>query len=207
MCLNLCLLSYCKDQHDKDNPMNDLLQSPARRQLISMIGKTAGVTAMYQAMTTLGFASESSFKEEMNLKGAPAGASIVILGAGLGGLTAAYELRKAGYKVTVLSIRTAAADVAGHSIAVTNIRSWAVLRSRATLNKAITLMVGHGDCPSITTRSFITAKNSAWHCSPLSKPMIVLIYIVPITSMVRRSAWVKYKAMFAVMYQNYYPKR
>lgn len=85
--------------------MNDVLQSPTRRQLLSMIGKTAGATAMYQAMTTLGFASESSFKQEMNLKGAPAGASIVILGAGLGGLTAAYELRKAGYKVTVLEFQ------------------------------------------------------------------------------------------------------
>ena len=82
--------------------MKDLLSSPTRRQLLAMIGKTAGATAMYQAMTALGFASESSFKQEIELKGAPAGASIVILGAGLGGLTAAYELRKAGYKVTVL---------------------------------------------------------------------------------------------------------
>ena len=48
--------------------MKDMLQSPTRRQLLSMIGKTAGATAMYQAMTTLGFASESSFKETMDLK-------------------------------------------------------------------------------------------------------------------------------------------
>ncbi len=82
--------------------MKDKLQSPTRRQLFTMIGKTAGATAMYQAMTTLGFASESTFKEAMDLKGAPPGASIIVLGAGLGGLTAAYELRKAGYNVKVL---------------------------------------------------------------------------------------------------------
>ena len=33
--------------------MNHLLHSPTRRQLLAMIGKTAGATAMYQAMTTL----------------------------------------------------------------------------------------------------------------------------------------------------------
>ncbi|WP_201618290.1 flavin monoamine oxidase family protein [Psychrobacter urativorans] len=82
--------------------MTDILKSPTRRQLLSMIGKTAGATAMYQAMTTLGFASESTFTEAMDLKGAPPGASIIVLGAGLGGLTAAYELRKAGYNVKVL---------------------------------------------------------------------------------------------------------
>ena len=93
--------------------MKDMLQSPTRRQLLSMIGKTAGATAMYQAMTTLGFASESSFKETMDLKGAPPGASIIVLGAGLGGLTAAYELRKRAITSKSSSSKTVAAVVVG----------------------------------------------------------------------------------------------
>ena len=74
----------------------------SRRQLLGWIGKTAGAGAMYQAMMSLGFAAESSHPVTMNLAGAPKGASVLILGAGLAGLASAYELQKAGYKVKIL---------------------------------------------------------------------------------------------------------
>ena len=73
-----------------------------RRQLLSMIGSTAGGTAMYQAMSSLGLAAESPFKAPSRLTGAPAGASVLVLGAGIAGMVAAYELRNAGYRVQVL---------------------------------------------------------------------------------------------------------
>jgi monoamine oxidase len=57
---------------------------------------------MYQAMTSLGHAAESDYRGPPKLDGAPKGASVLILGAGLAGLVAAFELRKAGYKVKVL---------------------------------------------------------------------------------------------------------
>jgi len=57
---------------------------------------------MYQAMTSLGFAAESTHPGTLNLGSTPKGATVLILGAGLAGMTAAYELRKAGYKVTML---------------------------------------------------------------------------------------------------------
>ncbi len=70
-----------------------------------MIGKVGGGLAMYQAMTALGHAAESRFMGPPKLGGARAGASVLVLGAGLAGMLAAYELRKAGYKVQVLEFQ------------------------------------------------------------------------------------------------------
>src|ERR1700709_940759 len=80
--------------------------APSRRDLISLIGAVAGSAAMYHAMTALGFASESGYKGPIKLEGDPKGASVLILGAGLAGMTAALELRKAGYKVQVLEFNS-----------------------------------------------------------------------------------------------------
>src|SRR3984957_1474171 len=76
--------------------------SLSRRELLGMIGATAGAGAMYQAMSSLGFAAESPYKGPIDLQGTPKGASVVVLGSGMAGMTAAYELRNAGYQVQVL---------------------------------------------------------------------------------------------------------
>ncbi|WP_026870526.1 flavin monoamine oxidase family protein [Inquilinus limosus] len=73
-----------------------------RRGLLSLIGMAAGSAAMYQAMTSLGLAAESGYNGPVDLSGDPRGASVLVLGAGLAGLTAALELRQAGYKVQLL---------------------------------------------------------------------------------------------------------
>lgn len=79
---------------------------PSRRDLLSLVGSVAGSAAMYQAMTSLGFASESNYKGPIELSGDPKGASVLVLGAGLAGMTAALELRAAGYKVQVLEFNS-----------------------------------------------------------------------------------------------------
>jgi monoamine oxidase len=78
----------------------------SRRDLLSLIGAVCGSAAMYHAMTSLGFASDSGYKGPIKLEGDPKGASVLILGAGLAGMTAALELRKAGYQVRILEFNS-----------------------------------------------------------------------------------------------------
>ena len=78
------------------------ITSPSRRALLTMIGKVGGTAAMYQAMTALAHAADSRFAGPPALGGARQGASVLVLGAGLAGMVAAYELTKAGYKVQIL---------------------------------------------------------------------------------------------------------
>jgi monoamine oxidase len=73
-----------------------------RRDLLALIGTAAGSAVMYRAMTSLGLAAESTYAGPIKLDGDPKGASVLILGAGLAGMAAALELRKAGYRVQVL---------------------------------------------------------------------------------------------------------
>src|SRR5258708_7261741 len=76
--------------------------SMSRRSLLHMIGTVAGSTAMYNAMTEMGYAQESGYAGPTKLGPVKPGASVLILGAGIAGMVAAMELRDAGYKVQVL---------------------------------------------------------------------------------------------------------
>ena len=67
-----------------------------------MIGALAGGAVSYRAMAGMGLAPESDYSGPIKLEGNPKGASVLILGAGLAGMTAALELSKVGYKVQVL---------------------------------------------------------------------------------------------------------
>ena len=78
-----------------------------RRALLEQIGRTGGLGAAYMAMETLGLAIPTPAGAE-NFALPPSsgrGRSVVILGAGIAGLISAYELQRAGYRVTVLEVR------------------------------------------------------------------------------------------------------
>jgi monoamine oxidase len=78
-----------------------------RRALLEHIGKVGGLGAAYMAMETLGLAIPTpAGAENFELaKDSGTGRSVVILGAGIAGLISAYELQRAGYRVTVLEAR------------------------------------------------------------------------------------------------------
>ncbi len=73
-----------------------------RREVLHAIGVAGGASVLYQAMATMGHAAETQFAGPPNLTGARPGASVLVLGAGLAGMLAAYELGKAGYTVQIL---------------------------------------------------------------------------------------------------------
>ncbi|MET0587810.1 MAG: NAD(P)/FAD-dependent oxidoreductase [Novosphingobium sp.] len=74
----------------------------SKRDLLGLIGTAAGGTAMYMAMGAFEQAKASTFKGPVKLDGGAKGASVLILGAGVAGMTAALELSRAGYNVQVL---------------------------------------------------------------------------------------------------------
>ncbi|GIH24848.1 flavin monoamine oxidase [Acrocarpospora phusangensis] len=80
----------------------------SRRALLIGLGAAGGAGAMYAAMNALGLApgeQRSEFEaprpSDFALRG-KAAAKVIVLGAGIAGLTCAYELGKAGYDCTVL---------------------------------------------------------------------------------------------------------
>ncbi len=78
-----------------------------RRGLLERIAAVGGAGAAYMAMETMGLARPTpSGAENFALQaGSGDGRSVVILGAGIAGLVSAYELQRAGYRVTVLEAR------------------------------------------------------------------------------------------------------
>lgn len=80
-----------------------------RRQFLQQVGITGGAGVLYSTMGALGLATAAETpafaaptRNELNGRGKK---HIVILGAGIAGLTSAYELGKAGYQVTLLEAR------------------------------------------------------------------------------------------------------
>ncbi|MCU0768915.1 MAG: flavin monoamine oxidase family protein [Burkholderiaceae bacterium] len=93
--------------------MTDRINAPSgytRRNLLLDLGKAGGVGLMYSAMGAMGLfappagAAPVSFVPPPPPRGGR-GSRVVVIGAGIAGLTSAYELSKVGYTVTLLEGR------------------------------------------------------------------------------------------------------
>lgn len=77
----------------------------SRRQFLNMVGAAGGSAAVYQASVALGLipsGAEAHTPRANLLNVGRQGRKVVVLGAGISGLTCAYELERAGYDVTVI---------------------------------------------------------------------------------------------------------
>ena len=80
------------------------MRKPTRRALLGSIGATAGSAAVYRTMDALGMlGTGAAHAATLDLShGSGEGGHVVILGAGVSGLAAAWEMSRAGWRCTVL---------------------------------------------------------------------------------------------------------
>ena len=97
------------------------MQGPAdrqpfsRRRFLSLVGAAGGSAAVYQTGLALGLIPGQGQAQPRTQLASVQGVRVVILGAGISGLVAAYELEQAGYDVTVIE---AARRIGGRNLTV-----------------------------------------------------------------------------------------
>jgi monoamine oxidase len=85
--------------------MNGVHKAVTRRDFLYKAAAVGGSALMFNTMSAWGMGIDSTAVKPPALSGSGKGKKVVILGAGLAGMTAAYELGKLGYQCQVLEAR------------------------------------------------------------------------------------------------------
>ncbi len=80
-------------------------QIMTRRRFLQRIALAGGADALYHTMRATDLIPDSTYQGPLDLQGSGEGTRVIILGAGLAGLTAAYEMDKLGYECVILEPR------------------------------------------------------------------------------------------------------
>src|SRR5688572_11991710 len=78
--------------------------SLTRRRFLTRVAAAGGASLAYEAMNGLGLLAAPT-QAPFSLAGRVSGTRVVVLGAGLAGMTVAYELGKVGYDCQLLEAR------------------------------------------------------------------------------------------------------
>lgn len=121
-----------------------------RRRFFELLGAAGGAAAVYHGLTTLGLlgigqaaAAPPNLPADLG-----AGQRVLVLGAGVAGLCAAYELAKGGFEVTVLE---AAGRIGGRSFTARKGDSWQEIDGpllTSQFDEGLYLNAGPGRIPS-----------------------------------------------------------
>ena len=93
---------------------NEQTTPQSRRQFLEQLGGIGGSAAVYQAMVAMGLlvpgdskaaTNKANWQEKAALFASGPKPSVAVLGAGIAGLCVAYELKKAGFPVTIIEPR------------------------------------------------------------------------------------------------------
>ena len=141
----------------------------------------------------------------IKLSGDVKGASVLVLGAGLAGLTAALELSRPATRFRFWNIRIRRAAGISPSVAATRSRNWAASPSIASLTRVSMSIPARCAFLITTSRCWITASNSMCRSKPFS--------IINYNAMIHNSkafggkprAIAKWKPIFAAMSRNCWP--
>lgn len=104
------MTAYNDDYVAGSDPNRDQAHTPdttiSRRVFLNALGAVAGTAPLMTAMEAWGLGIQSNQVEPPALSGTSNGVRVVILGAGVGGMTAAYELSKLGYDCQIIEARS-----------------------------------------------------------------------------------------------------